>query len=92
MGLIQLGMMWSSNINLIYYFTPIIGSFSMKRSHVVDFVDMELRPVWKSMRHLESNENSPNSLAEKLNELYDFKKRIQKSPFWESFLKIWQFF
>ncbi len=34
---------------------------------------IELQPVRKSTRNLESNETSPNSLAQKFIELRDFK-------------------
>ncbi len=45
---------------------------------MIPLVDMELSPVWKSMRNLESNEISPSSPAQKLTELWDFKDGIYK--------------
>ncbi len=50
----------------------------MQKSHLVD---TKLQPVWKPMKNLESSEASPNSVAQKLTELWNFKNGIWKLPF-----------
>ncbi len=53
---------------------------------------IELQSVQKSMKNLESDKTSLNSVAQKRIELWDFKNVIEseRSPFWESsFLKFW---